>query len=41
MKTKLITKRNVVRNDVAEVHGMRHKHGPYTITLKEFKELTK
>ena len=47
-KTKLITKRKcpagetyVFKNGVAEVPGMRHKRGPYMITLKEFKELTK
>ena len=47
-KTKLITKRKcpawetyVFKNGVAEVPGMRNKRGPYTITLKEFKELTK
>ena len=47
-KTKLITKRKcpagetyVFKNGVAEVPGMRNERGPYTITLKEFKELTK
>lgn len=31
----------IFKNGVATVPGMRHKSGkPYTITLKEFKEIT-